>query len=147
MARILVEVPIAADPATVRHTLDSADGIAGFWTDDVDFPGGAGPEFKVGFENAPLPFDLTVAEVSDSTIRWLGGQFPPHWVGTDVTWTLNPGEGGMTTVRLSHDGWAEEDGMFAFSTFVWGDVVRRLKNFLERGERDPMSSGTNRTQS
>jgi hypothetical protein len=146
MARILLEVPVAADPPTILAALDSAEGIAAFWTDDVDFPGGVGSQFKVGFENAPLPFDLTITEVSEDTIRWTGGEFPPHWAGTEVIWTLTPGPEPATTVRLAHEGWASEDGMFAFSVYVWGDVLRRLKNYLEHGVRDPLSSGTNRTQ-
>lgn len=109
MARILVEVPIMAERAKVRTAIDTADGIAGFWTDDVDFPGGVGSQFKVGFQNAPLPFDLTVTAVSDETVRWTGGQFPPHWVGTEVVWTLTPTPDGTTTVRLMHEGWASED--------------------------------------
>jgi hypothetical protein len=76
----------------------------------------------------------------------MGGEFPPHWAGTEVIWTLTPGPEPATTVRLAHEGWASEDGMFAFSVYVWGDVLRRLKNYLEHGERDPLSSGTNRTQ-
>lgn len=146
MARILVEVPIAAEPATIQTAINTADGISAFWTDDVDLPGGIGSEFKVGFENAPLPFDLTIAEVSDDTIRWTGGQFPPHWVGTEVTWTLAPGPEDATMVRLTHEGWAEENGTFAFSTYVWADVLRRLKNYVEQGQRDPLSSGTERTR-
>jgi hypothetical protein len=146
MVRILAEVPIRADPGTVRIALDSGDGIAGFWTDDVDFPGGVGSQFKVGFKDAPLPFDLTISEVSDEKIRWTGGEFPPHWVGTEVIWTLTPTPEGATVVRINHDGWASEDGLFAFSTYVWADVLRRLKNYVEHGVRDPLSSGTHRTQ-
>jgi hypothetical protein len=146
MARILLEVPIDAEPAKIRDALNTSDGIAGFWTDDVNFPGGVGSQFEVGFENAPLPFDLTVMEVSDHTVRWSGGQFPPHWVGTEVVWTLTPGPEQATTVRLAHEGWAGEDGMFAFSAYVWADVIRRLKAFVELGERNPLSSGTNRTR-
>lgn len=146
MAHILIEVPMTTEPETVRSALDTSDGIAAFWTDDVDFPGGVGSQFRVGFQNAPLPFDLTVAESTEETVRWTGGQFPPHWQGTEVTWTFTPASDGGTTVRLDHTGWSAEDGMFAFSTYVWADVLRRLKDFVENGVRDPLSSGTRRTQ-
>lgn len=130
----------------VKSAIETADGIAAFWTDDVDFPGGVGSELRVGFQDAPMPFDLTISESTDETIRWTGGQFPPHWQGTEVVWTFSPNPDGGTTVRLDHTGWADEDGLFAFSTYVWADVLRRLKNYVENGVRDPLSSGTKRTQ-
>ncbi|MGH9250987.1 MAG: hypothetical protein ACRD0W_15900 [Acidimicrobiales bacterium] len=78
----------------------------------MQFAGGVGSVMMPSFAQAPMPFELTVDEVSDTIVKWTSsGVFPPHWAGTAITWTLTPTDGG-TTVHFSHDGWAGDDGLF-----------------------------------
>ena len=55
MARIVFELEIDAPAAAVVSALDTAEGIAGWWTGDVDFAGGEGSIMTVGFPVAPKP--------------------------------------------------------------------------------------------
>lgn len=61
-------------------------------------------------------------EATQGRVHWTSvGQFPPHWVGTEITWTLTE-TAGSTVVHFSHDGWAGDEGPFPSSTLVWGQL-------------------------
>ncbi len=99
MARIVFELIIDASPTEIVDSLNTQAGIAGWWTEETEFAGGVGSVMVVGFpDRAPLPFELRVEEVSEQRVRWASiGQFPPHWVGTEITWTLSPADKGTST--------------------------------------------------
>jgi hypothetical protein len=40
-------------------------------------------------------------------------------------------------VRLDHVGWRETDQMFRVVTFGWGQMLARLKGFLDSGKPMP----------
>jgi uncharacterized protein YndB with AHSA1/START domain len=138
MARIVFEVQIDADVSRIVQALDSERGISGWWTPTVRFDGGAGSVMNPSFAQAPVPFSLTVDEVSDTTVRWSSsGDFPPHWIGTTITWTFSPANGG-TLVHFNHDGWASDEGPFPSSALTWGLLMDSLKQYVETGTGKPL---------
>lgn len=138
MARIVLETSIAASPATIVDALTTSEGIASWWTDDVDYEGGAGGSMRLGFPVAPLPFELLVERISGDAVAWRStGEFPPHWVGTTVRWTLIP-DGKGSTVHLAHDGWTSDEGPFASAAYTWAQLLGTLKRHAEIGEVNPL---------
>lgn len=138
MARIVFELEIEAPAERIVEALDTEDGIAGWWTADVDFAGGVGSIMKPGFPVAPVPFELSVDEVGLGRVAWTSvGDFPPHWAGTRVLWTLTPTAAG-TLVHFSHDGWASDAGPFASSALTWGRLMDTLKTYVETGVAAPL---------
>jgi uncharacterized protein YndB with AHSA1/START domain len=142
MARIVFELDVAAQPGEIVEALDTARGIAGWWTRDVEFPGGAGSTMKLGFPVAPMPFELRVDEAGEQRVHWTSvGEFPPHWAGTEVTWTLRPSaDGNGTTVHFSHDGWASDEGPLPNAAMTWGILMTSLKRYAETGTGTPLFS-------
>jgi uncharacterized protein YndB with AHSA1/START domain len=141
MARIVFELEINASPKEIAAALDTQRGIAGWWTEDVVFPGGVGSQLIVGFPGrAPVPFDLRVDEADEHRVRWASvGQFPPHWVDTEIIWTLTPKrDGSGTTVHFNHDGWATDEGALPMSAMTWGQLMGSLKTFVETGTGAPL---------
>jgi len=141
MARIVFELDIDATPKQIVEALDSERGIAGWWTEDVTAPGGAGSPMTVGFPGrAPMPFELRVDEVGEHSVRWSSvGQFPPHWVGTQMIWTLTTkADGSGTTVHFNHDGWATDEGPLPSAAMTWGQLMVSLKAFVESGAGSPL---------
>lgn len=138
MARIVFELDIEAPASDVVEALDTEEGIVGWWTPSVTFPGGAGSTLAPSFAAAPAPFELRVDEASDRRVRWASiGDFPPHWVGTEVTWTLTPSDG-ATRVHFSHDGWADDGGLFPSAALTWGLLMKSLKQYVETGAGTPL---------
>src|SRR5947209_340939 len=139
MARILFETHIAAPLGTIVAALTTAEGIASWWTDDVDFPGGEGATMRLGFPVAPAPFELKVEEQGATRVIWRSvGAFPPHWVGTTVAWTLTAADDGATKVHFNHDRWVDDAGPFAMSAYTWGQLLGTLKSYVETGEPAPL---------
>jgi uncharacterized protein YndB with AHSA1/START domain len=142
MARIVFDVEIEAPAEEIVKALDTEAGIAGWWTPSVTFPGGTGSLLEPSFSLAPVPFQLRVDEVSDERVKWTSvGEFPPHWRGTDVTWTFTPTESG-TRVHFSHDGWSNDEGPFPSSALTWGALMTSLKAYVETGLGSPLAGRT-----
>jgi uncharacterized protein YndB with AHSA1/START domain len=140
MARIVFELDVEAPPSEIIEALDSERGIAGWWTRDVTFAGGPGATMTLGFPVAPRPFELRVDEVSEQRVHWTSvGEFPPHWQGTAVAWTLRPSDNGDgTTVHFAHDGWTSEEGPLPNAAMTWGILMTSLKSYVETGTGTPL---------
>ena len=139
MARIVFEVEIAAGADRIVKALDTRAGITSWWTDDAAFEGGVGSTMKLGFPIAPEPFKLRVEEVTPSRVRWRSiGDFPPHWVDTEVIWSLTPSPDGGTKVHFAHEGWADDTGPFGMSAYTWGQLLGVLKTHAETGTATPL---------
>jgi uncharacterized protein YndB with AHSA1/START domain len=139
MARIVFEVDLAADTSPIVAALDTERGIASWWTEDVTFAGGVGSTMTLGFPTAPKPFVLQVAEVGPQRVRWESiGDFPPHWVGTEIIWTLSANPDGGTTVHFAHEGWADDGGPFPMAAFTWAQLLLMLKAYAETGQAAPL---------
>jgi uncharacterized protein YndB with AHSA1/START domain len=139
MARILFETDVAAPSDAIVAALTTRDGIAAWWTDDVDYAGGSGTLMRVGFPVAPVPFELEVEEAGPARVAWRSvGQFPPHWTGTAVTWVLSAQANGGTKVHFNHDGWASDEGPFAMSAYTWAQLLGVLKTYAETGTPTPL---------
>jgi len=139
MARIVFEVDIAADAGPIVAALDTQRGIASWWTEDVAFAGGVGSTMTLGFPTAPKPFVLRVAQVDRERVRWEStGDFPPHWAGTQIIWTLSANPEGGTKVHFAHEGWADDSGPFPMAAFTWAHLLLMLKTYAETGQATPL---------
>jgi uncharacterized protein YndB with AHSA1/START domain len=58
------------------------------------------------------------------------------WLDTRIGFLLSE-QDGLTTVRFSHTGWAEQSAHFGVSAYCWAMYLRLLKRYLERGEVTP----------
>jgi hypothetical protein len=123
-------------PDAVRRALTTTEGITSFWTDKADIPKEVGETLKLGFPEAPLPFDMLLAQSDDKVIIWRTATFPPPWVGTDIRWEISGGDG-TSTVAFRHGTFADEteEGRVAY---VWGQVMVQLRRYLETGVAAPV---------
>jgi hypothetical protein len=64
MGDVLFTFDVNATPDAVRRALTTTEGIASFWTDKADVPAEVGETPKLGFPEAPLPFDLLLAQTT-----------------------------------------------------------------------------------
>ncbi len=138
MARIVFELEIDASAKEIAEALTTQAGIAGWWTDDVSLPGGVGATMTLGFPIAPLPFQLRIDKADEQQVAWTSvAEFPPHWAGTRVVWTLAQA-GESTTVHFAHEGWASDQAPFGSSALTWARLMDTLKRFSETGTAAPL---------
>jgi uncharacterized protein YndB with AHSA1/START domain len=136
MGDVLFTFDVNATPDAVRRALTTTEGIASFWTDKADVAAEVGETLTLGFRDAPVQFDLLLAQSDDEVIIWRTVTFPPQWVGTDIRWELS-GSDGTSTVAFRHGSFADEteQGQVAY---VWGQVMVQLKRYLEGGVAAPV---------
>lgn len=137
MADIAMQVEVAAAPADVYRALTSTDGVAGWWTTRNETSGAVGKVERFWFPDAPMSWDLEVTEARPGEFlswRCVGG--PPEWIGTQVRWTLQPGETG-TIVLLDHTGFEEVGTMYRIVTFGWAQMLERMQRYLATGSPAP----------
>ncbi|HEX7247547.1 MAG TPA: SRPBCC domain-containing protein [Actinomycetota bacterium] len=136
MARDIVQaIEVNAEPKTVFDTVASREGLAAFWTSDVEGDDRPGGELSFGFPHAPSRLPITIATVdAPSAIRWECSSDWPFWNGTTVEWAFEPSEHG-TQVVLRHLGYADDMPDFAFGSvnLTWALVTSRLKDVVESG--------------
>ena len=107
MGDVLFTFDVGAPPDAVRRALTTSDGIASFWTDKAEVPAEVGATLTLGFPDAPVPFDLVLAQSDDEMITWRTATFPPQWVGTDIRWEISGGDGD-STVAFRHGTFTDE---------------------------------------
>jgi uncharacterized protein YndB with AHSA1/START domain len=136
MGDVLFSFDVDAKPETIRQALTTAEGIAGFWTDEASVPAEIGKTLTLGFREAPAPFDLVLTESEHDVISWRTQSFPPQWVGTEIQWQISAGDK-TSTVAFRHGTFADEteQGQVAY---VWGQVMVQLKRYAETGVAAPV---------
>lgn len=144
MPEIVHETVVSADPAEVGAALTTAEGLAGFYTDQVHAEPKAGTQVWFGFgPAAETQFRFAVTALTDEDVRWKCLDGPPEWVDTEVGWRLRPDAGdgarggARTRVRFEHRGWQSAGGELGACSFVWAQILHRLDRYLATGLADP----------
>lgn len=139
MARsIILTVDTEADPEAVTTALTTREGLASFWTSDVDASPEVGSTIRLGFVPAPVDLEMTVAAIEPGRrVEWECQGPWPYWGGTRVEWTIL--EGDTRQVMLAHRGWSEEQPEPEFGSVaqVWAMVLQALKSYVESGISAP----------
>jgi uncharacterized protein YndB with AHSA1/START domain len=131
---------VHADPATLFHALTTSAGLDGFWTVDSTAEPRAGSVAEFGFAGAPYRLKMRVERLEpDAQVVWRClGDFP-FWPDSTVTWSLSPANNGTTSVLFRHAGFNDgyPEPAFGSVNFTWGQIMARLKAFVESGTPQP----------
>ena len=130
MAEMLHAIQIAALPQTVFNAVSTQDGLRGWWTADSAAEPKVGSIAEFGFGNHATAFRMKISECNVETIVWECLGDVDEWRGTRLVWSLLAVEGG-TFVRFTHSGWKSVDGWFAQCNSTWGELMHRLKAYVE----------------
>jgi uncharacterized protein YndB with AHSA1/START domain len=125
-----------ATPEAVYEALTTVDGLAGWWTDDVQGSGAVGGVLEFRFP--PVGgFDMEVLEAQPSErVVWRVAEGPEEWVGTTVEWDLRQ-DGDYTIVLFAHRGWREQVEFMHHCSTKWGSFLMSLKSLVESGKGAP----------
>jgi uncharacterized protein YndB with AHSA1/START domain len=146
---ITVSTSVGANPETIFAALTESRGLASFWTSDsqaepvvgsvtrLRFPTGTRLELRI---DALDPGHRVVWTPLTTIAR------PPSWTGTTVTWELKQAENGATEVLVQHGNWPDSMAQteLAQLTFLWAQVLRSLKAYVETGTPQPIFGGVAR---
>ncbi len=141
MPDLLHAIPVAADPDSVLKAISTSVGLRSWWTSDCDAEPMTGNVnvFRFG---PKTEFHFRVNRHDKNGTEWTcieADKVPAEWVGTTMTFKLSPQDAG-TRIDFVHGGWKRSDGDMPICNTTWGDLMYRLKDYLEGHPRGPRFS-------
>ena len=130
------KLQIDAPVETVYGALTTQKGLAGWWTPETIAKPEVGSVSRFAF--GPTYFkEIEVTELKPyGSIKWLCLKAHEEWVGTTITFELEPNRKG-SSLLFHHDGWTECTPEFAACSFDWALFLRSLKLLCETGKGLP----------
>jgi uncharacterized protein YndB with AHSA1/START domain len=137
MVEIKHQIPINAAPEKVYAALATSTGLRGWWTADSRADEKAGGKAEFGFDKRGMVFRMTVERLdAGKQVVWTCHGDHPEWNGTTLTWNIAQ-ENGAAVLRFTHSGWKSVSDYCARCNSTWGELMYRLKNYVESGRPDP----------
>lgn len=135
--RVGIKVPIA----NVYGALTSLEGLAGWWTEEVQGDCGLGGKIEFTFRTPTGEVKgKMVMEVQElnapSQVRWRCLEGPAEWIGTDITYRLSEKDG-QTIVLFGHRNWREEVEFTSHCSMKWATFLLSLREYAETGKGRP----------
>jgi hypothetical protein len=86
---------------------------------------------EFGFDKHSMVFRMTIERLDPNRqVIWDCHGDNPEWVGTTLTWTISPSEDG-SLLRFTQSGWKDMTDMVATCNSTWGELMYRLKDYVE----------------
>ena len=137
MPDIRHRVGINASMSEVYDAVATREGVAGWWTRDVEGESRPGGSLAFSFGG---PDRVAVMEVTETSspdlVRWRCVEGPEEWVDTSITFELKP-SGDETAVLFTHGGWREPVEFMHHCSTKWAYFLLGMKSGLEGGKATP----------
>jgi uncharacterized protein YndB with AHSA1/START domain len=131
MADIKHQIPIQATPEKVYAAVATQAGLRSWWTADTKADEKVGVKAEFGFDKRGIVFRMKIEKLEPGKlVVWSCHGDHPEWDGTGLRWELSPENGG-TSVRFTQSNWKAVTDMCATCNSTWGELMYRLKNYVE----------------
>lgn len=132
MPDICHRVGVRAPASQVYEALASREGVASWWTSDVEGESVEGASLAFGF-GGPAWVTMEVEELQASRlVLWRCTAGPKEWLDTTLRFTLREEEG-ETVLVFTHAGWREPVEFLHHCSTKWATFLLGLKAGLEGG--------------
>jgi uncharacterized protein YndB with AHSA1/START domain len=131
MAEIKHQIQIKAVPEKVYAAIATQTGLRSWWTADTNADEKVGGKAEFGFDKRGMVFRMKIENLdSGKRVVWSCHGDHPEWNGTILTWELSP-ESESTTLRFVQSNWKSVTDLCAICNSTWGELMYRLKNYVE----------------
>lgn len=141
MVDIIHRIGIKSPTTQVYNALTSLEGLAHWWTEEVQGDGQIGGKIEFRFRSKTGELIGTmVMEVQElnaqKDVRWRCIEGPAEWVGTDITFQLSQ-QGEQTIVLFGHRNWREAVEFTSHCSMKWAVFLLSLREYVETGKGKP----------
>lgn len=131
MPDLLHEITIEAGPEKVYAALTTQKGLRGWWTADTIAEERAGGDAQFGFDRRGTVFNMKIEElVPPVRVVWSCHGEHEEWKGTRLSWDIDS-QDGRSVLRFRHANWREASKFFAMCNSTWGELMYRIKAYVE----------------
>jgi uncharacterized protein YndB with AHSA1/START domain len=131
MAEIRHLISIEAAPRDVYAAVATPTGLQAWWTADSATDDKVGGAAEFGFDKRGAVFRMKIEALDPPRkVVWKCLGDNPEWVGTTLTWSIEPEDNG-SLLRFTQGGWRNMTDMVATCNSTWGELMYRLKAYVE----------------
>jgi uncharacterized protein YndB with AHSA1/START domain len=141
MPDIIHRIGIKSSAAQVYKALSTLEGLANWWTEEVEGDETVGGKIAFTFrtETGDIKGKM-VMEVqqlnADKNVKWLCVEGPDDWIGTDITFDWSE-QDGQTIIIFGHRNWREAVEFMAHCSMKWAVFLLSLREYVEKGKGKP----------
>ena len=141
MVDIIHRIGIKAPAAKVYKALSTIDGLAHWWTEEVEGEEGIGGKITFTFRSETGDIkgkmSMEVQELNpDKDVRWRCIEGPPEWIGTVITFAMSQ-QDDQTIIIFGHRNWREAVEFTAHCSMKWAVFLLSLREYVEKGKGKP----------
>lgn len=130
---------IATTPERLYEALTTQQGIAGWWTPEVEAEPTVGSINEMRFLGTTLKFRVDALEPARS-VAWSTVEAPAQWDDTQVLFHITPEDDDLVNLQFRHRGFASSEDGFGITSYSWAQYMRSIKLLLETGEGEPFGT-------
>lgn len=135
MKEIYFCLSVNAPFETVFQALTQKEGLAGWWTKNLDHTGIVGNISTFRFSSGAFN-KMKIIKIEPDFIEWLCVDGHKEWIDTHITFKLS-NEKNETKVCFSHFGFKEQTEYVGECSFHWANYMISLRQFCETGKGLP----------
>ena len=141
MVSIIHRIGIHAASEKVYKALSTIEGLANWWTEEVEGDSKAGGKIKFTFrsETGDVMGEMMM-EVKElqpqKNVSWYCVAGPEEWIGTEVTFDLSQ-QDDQTIILFGHRNWREAIEFTAHCSMKWAVFLLSLRDYVETGKGKP----------
>ena len=141
MVDIIHRIGIKSSALQVYKALSTIEGLAHWWTEEVEGNEGIGGKIEFTFrsETGDIKGKM-VMEVQQlnpqKDVRWRCVDGPAEWIGTDITFELSQ-QDNQTIIIFGHRNWREAVEFTAHCSMKWAVFLLSLRDYVETGKGKP----------
>ncbi len=141
MVDIIHRIGIKSSATLVYKALSTIEGLANWWTEEVEGDGQIGGKIEFTFRSVTGEIkgkmSMEVQELNpQKDVRWRCVDGPAEWIGTDITFQLSQQEDQIIII-FGHRNWREQVEFTAHCSMKWAVFLLSLREYVETGKGKP----------
>ena len=141
MVDIIHRIGIKAPVTKVYKAISTIEGLANWWTDEVEGDEKTGGKIKFTFRSETGDIkgqmSMQVQELNpQKNVRWRCTDGPDEWIGTEVTFDLSQ-QDDQIIIIFGHRNWREAVEFTAHCSMKWAVFLLSLREYVETGKGKP----------
>ena len=141
MVDIIHRIGIKSPAAQVYKALSTIEGLAHWWTEEVEGDEKVGGKIEFCFRSETGDIKgkmiMEVLELNPQKyVRWRCIDGPAEWIGTDIDFELSQ-QDDQIIIIFGHRNWREAIEFTAHCSMKWAVFLLSLREYVEKGKGKP----------